>query len=159
MSSNNYTPGTHFGNVSSSTSADTKKTLTTPSTEPLAPTNVSATATGSGDSTEITLICTVYVSEKNMPKNTDGSNDYSKKINFEIDYLVDSSNKVTIYVSNPTASFSPATVFYAYIVPIGFKPSEIPGLSNNFTSIEVINWDADPEGSRGTEVTVQRPSL
>ncbi|PKH50597.1 hypothetical protein CXF68_07760 [Tenacibaculum sp. Bg11-29] len=149
--------GTHFGNVSSSTKANTKKTLKEKSERPLAPTNLSAVANGTGNSTKITLECTIYVSESNMPKKNGNENDYAKEIDFQISYSVDNNDKVTIYVSRDN-SFISSSTFYAYVVPIGFSPSDIPRLGDNFTTVEIINWDEDPDGSRGTETTVQRPS-
>ncbi|WP_064965455.1 hypothetical protein [Tenacibaculum ovolyticum] len=146
--------GTHFGNVPSLTTPTTKKVLETPSNRPLAPANVSAVANGTGNSTKITLECTIYVSESNMPKKNGDENDYAKEIDFQISYSVDSDDKITIYVSRDD-SFTPSSTFYAYVVPIGFSPSDIRGLKNSFTTVEVINWDEDPDGSRGTEVVVK----
>lgn len=146
--------GTHFGYVKSHTSADTKKVLQTTSDRPLAPTDLSAIPNGTGNETRITLTCTIYVSEANIPKDTNGNNDYAQNIKFNISYLVDDSNKVTIYVARDDKYISSET-FYAYVVPIGFSPKDIPGLNNSFTTVEVINWDEDPEGSRGTETTVK----
>jgi hypothetical protein len=100
-------------------------------------------------------MCTIYVSEANMPKNENGENDYKKNIKFNISYLVDKNNKVTIYVARDDKYVSSKT-FYAYVVPIGFSPKDIPGLNNDFTTVEVINWDEDPEGSRGTTTTVKQ---
>ncbi|CAM1373377.1 hypothetical protein [Tenacibaculum xiamenense] len=150
--------GAHFGNVKSLTNADTKKLLQTTSDRPLAPTDVSATSNGKkGNETRITLMCTIYVSEANMPKNENGKNNYTEKIKFNISYSVDNDDKVTIYVGRNN-KFIPSDTFYAYVVPIGFSPKDMPGLNNSFTTVEVINWDEDPEGSRGTTTTVQRPS-
>lgn len=146
--------GAHFGNVKSSTNADTKKVLAEKSTRPLAPTNVSAIATGTGNETRITLMCTIYVSEANIPKTPNGKNDYTKNIEFNISYSVDTTDKVTIYVARDN-KFIPSETFYAYVVPIGFSPKDIPGLNNNFSTVEVINWDEDPTGSRGTETVVK----
>lgn len=153
MANTKIIKGTHFGNVSSSTKADTEKIYEV-SVRPKAPQSVSAVAHGKGDNKQIVLTCTIYVSESNIPKKEDGSNDYAKKNVFNISYLVDDDKKVTIYVSRDN-SFSPSTTFYAYVVPIQFSPSDIPGLSNNFTTVEVINWDEDPKGSRGTVTTVK----
>ncbi|MDY0780294.1 hypothetical protein [Tenacibaculum sp. IB213877] len=147
--------GTHFAYVSSSTSADTKKVLEIASHRPLAPTNVSAIANGIGNETKIKLMCTIYVCDLHIPKNDNGENDYTKDIQFNISYLVDNESKVTIYVARDDKYVSSKT-FYAYVVPIHFSPKDIPGLNNNFTTVEVINWDEDPEGSRGTETTVKQ---
>ena len=60
-----------------------------------------------------------------MPKKNGDENDYAKEIDFQISYSVDSDDKVTIYVSRDD-SFTPSSTFYAYVVPIGFSPSDIP---------------------------------
>lgn len=139
-----FTPGTKFGTVTSSTNDSQKIVLKTPSTRPLSP-SITAQKTGIGSEAIVILSCIVFVSKKNVPN--DGN------ITFDINYLVTDVNKVSIYISSDN-SFIPSDTFYPYLVEIEFKPSQIANLTNTFNTIKVINWDADPEGSRGTETTV-----
>ncbi|CAM1357235.1 hypothetical protein [Tenacibaculum halocynthiae] len=149
-----FTPGTEFGTVPASSSAGKKLTLLKPSSRPLAP-SVSVSSSSSGDSREIVLSCVVLISEENMPKNGNDI-DFGTPINFQVNGLVTDVNKISIYISNG-GSFIPSKNFYPFVVNIQFKPSQVSHLNNNFNSIKVINWDADPEGSRGTETTVKDP--
>lgn len=144
-----FTPGTKFGTISSSTSEVQKIVLETPSKRPLSP-SITAQKKGTGSEATVTLSCIVFVSGKNA-QNDDGNT--PNKINFNINYLVTDINKVSIYISKDS-SFIPSDTFYPYVVEIVFKPSQIANLTNTFNTIKVINWDADPEGSRGTETTV-----
>lgn len=145
-----FTPGTKFGTISSSTSEVQKIVLETPSTRPLSP-SITAQKTGTGSEATVTLSCIVFVSGKNA-QNDDGN--APNKINFNINYLVTDINKVSIYISKDS-SFIPSDTFYPYVVEIVFKPSQIANLTNTFNTIKVINWDADPEGSRGTEIEIE----
>jgi len=142
-----FTPGIYFGTIPSITSEAQKIVLQTPSTRPLSP-SITAQKTGTGSEATVTLSCIVFVSEKNA-QNDNGVN----KINFNINYLVTDVNKVSIYISKDS-SFTPSDTFYPYVVEIVFKPSDISHLTDTFNTVKVINWDADPEGSRGTETSV-----
>ena len=137
-----FTPGTKFGTVTSSTNPSQKIELIAPSIRPLSPA-ITAQMTGSDE--KVVLSAVIFVSEANLPTNN--------KMTFDINYLVTDLDKVSIYIASQD-SFTPSNVFYPFVVEIEFSPSQIPNLSNNLSSIKVINWDADPEGSRGTEIRV-----
>lgn len=152
--SNLFTPGTVFGTVSAISSAGQKITLSMPSTRPLAP-SVSVNSSSTGNSRVIKLSCIVLISEENMPQ-SGGNIDFDTPIIFQVNGLVTDINKISLYISNG-GSFIPSKNFYPFVVDVLFKPSQVSHLSNTFNSIKVINWDADPEGSRGTETTVKDP--
>ncbi|AUC16154.1 hypothetical protein BTO06_13730 [Tenacibaculum sp. SZ-18] len=139
-----FTPGTKFGTVTSSTIPSQKIKLMAPSIRPLSP-SITAQMTGSGSGEKVVLSAVVFVSEANLPANN--------QMTFDINYLVTDLDKVSIYIASQD-SFTPSNVFYPFVVEIEFSPSQVPNLSNNLSSIKVINWDADPEGSRGTEIRV-----
>lgn len=151
--SNLFTPGSEFGTVKAFSSAVQKITLPILSTRPLAP-SVSVHPSSSGDSREIVLSCIVLISEKNMP-HSGNDIDFGTPIKFQVNGLVTDVNKISIYISNK-GTFIPSKNFYPFVVNIQFKPSDVSHLNNNFNSIKVINWDADPEGSRGTEIEVEK---
>lgn len=148
MSTILFTPGTKFGTVSSSTNASQKIELIASSIRPLSPA-ITAQMTGSGSKEKVVLSAVIFVSEANLPANN--------QMSFDINYLVTDLDKVSIYISTEN-SFEPSNVFYPFVVEIEFSPSQIPNLSNNVSTVKVINWDADPEGSRGTETTVKKPA-
>ncbi len=148
MATNIFTPGTQFGTVNSSTNPSQKIVLSAPSIRPLSP-SITAQMTGSDSGEKVLLSAVIFVSEANLPANNN--------MTFDINYLVTDLDKVSIYIASQD-SFAPSNVFYPFVIEIEFSPSQIPNLSNNLSTIKVINWDADPEGSRGTETKVKRPN-
>ncbi|CAL2091442.1 hypothetical protein [Tenacibaculum sp. 190524A05c] len=148
MATNTFTPGTQFGTVNSSTNPSQKIVLSAPSIRPLSP-SITAQMTGSGSGEKVLLSAVIFVSEANLPTNNN--------MTFDINYLVTDLDKVSIYIASQD-SFISSNVFYPFVVEIEFSPSQVPNLSNNLSSIKVINWDSDPEGSRGTTTTVKRPN-
>ena len=142
---NTFIPGTKFGTIDSNTNPSQKIELIAPSIRPLSPA-ITAQINGSGSDEKVILSAVIFVSEANVPTNN--------QMSFDIHYLVTDLDKVSIYISTDD-SFEPSNVFYPFVVEIEFSPSQIPNLSNNVSTIKVINWDADPEGSRGTTTTVK----
>lgn len=129
MSTILFTPGTKFGTVTSSTNPSQNIELIAPSIRPLSP-SITAQMTGSDSGEKVLLSAVIFVSEANLPANNN--------MTFDINYLVTDLDKVSIYIASQD-SFAPSNVFYPFVVEIEFLPSQIPNLSNNLSTIKVIN--------------------
>jgi len=147
-----FTPGTPFDAITDINIINSSTiTLQAPSSRPLPPIVTANNTTDSNTGRVTTYIsCILLISTDNSP--SDGS-----MPNLTPYYLVTDTNKLFIYISETAGnakSFTPSTTFNAYHLEFSISPNDVANLDNNYNKIEVIHWDADPEGSRGTEINV-----
>ncbi|WP_143032246.1 hypothetical protein [Tenacibaculum sp. MAR_2009_124] len=73
-------------------------------------------------------------------------------VNFQVNVLQTNSNKLAFYISH-NASPKKSNTQYPY--GISFSTSGVNYQQLGITKVKVYTWDDDPEGSRGTETTVE----
>jgi len=148
------TPGTLDDPISVKSSLG-KITLSSTSTRPLSPVGTVSNTLKDDGSTWVNISCIIFVSEGNMPLNSDGAIDTNKDITFDINFETpnDSTTTLNFYVSRKD-SFIPSDTFYPFVINIGFNPLILNPNITTLASATVYNWDADPDGSRGTEFII-----